>query len=223
MRQKTKNQWKLALLCYAVAAVMWLVAGAGFLVRDAVREQNGETPWKSYSLENLWGAEDMGESGIELWDNWQEERWFVTTYDDAKIYLYFPEGAYINNLVFTAKPLNRGQGETVLYYTIHPGAEADEKHKRWAMQPGQDEWYFDVGGKKVYTLRLDPATAGGVLWQFTGLEINRPVPWYSYFVPDGRWALVLLFAPLLLWALVGEGVAFVRPIITRRRFTRQHK
>ena len=64
---------------------------------------------------------------------------------------------------------------------------------------------FDLGGKTVSGLRIDPDSVGGVATLFTGVELNPPQFWLLLFVPNGGQRLLLLGLPASAapsWALV---------------------
>ena len=65
------------------------------------------------------------------------------------------------------------------------------------MQNGS--YRFDLGGRQVEEIRIDPDSVGGVITRFDGVQLNPQTPWYQAFVPTT--AGVLLFFILLLVAV----------------------
>ena len=96
-------------------------------------------------------------------------------------------------------------GSVALYYLLPGQTDYSETQKVFAhvVQPGVYE--FDLGGKTVSGLRIDPDSVGGVATLFTGVELNPPQFWLLRFVPNGGQWLLLLGLPACAaaaWALV---------------------
>lgn len=204
------------IICYALAAVIWLGTGAVRLAADGIRQAKGqiEPTWLT------WDAFDAIE-GQRMINGWEDHHNFVTTDADPQMHLNFENGQRLGYFVFRGMPLNKGGGEMVLYYTTRPGQAFSETQKLWASKAQNGDWYFDLGGKKVYSLRFDVGAEAGVIWHYGGILLNAPRRAASYFVPSvQQWAALLLF-PLLVWAILSELFAFIQPIVVRQRFKKR--
>lgn len=217
MSQKRKTKWLAALLCYAAALVIWLAVGGVRMGLDTLRQSNGTLAAQSLPMGSFTFT-----TGVRFDDNWRETGRMDTTDPDPQLILDFPEGRYVRSVLFDATALNRGPGNITLYYTTAPEEDFSDARQIWA-QPGlQGGWVFNLGGKTVYSLRLDPDSVGGVHWRVWDIVINPSHPVLTcYFLPTPLWAFLLLVLPALCWALIYEAVAFIQPILARRRFERR--
>lgn len=212
MKQKRRRRWPLLLAFYALALVVWLaVAGIGLLA-DNVRRANGTV------AEQVLGFADFEMENLALVED--HEEWLVSTNTDPQL-VYRPAGAlHVGRVEFTARALNVPPGEMTLYYTTREDESFTDAHRLWARRLPGGSWVFDLGGKRITALRLDPDTAGGVIWEVDGIVLNARKPTLSWFLPDALQAALLLCTPPLAWALVYEIVAFLSPIFARRRLSR---
>ena len=93
-------------------------------------------------------------------------------------------------------------GGVALYY-LKPGqTDYTEAQKVFARVTAPGVYTFDLGGKWVTGLRIDPDSVGGVPTLFTGIELNPARPWYLRFVPSSGWWLVLAFGPCIAAAFI---------------------
>lgn len=214
MRKSRGRAWLGLLLCYLVAVLVWFAIGLFSLARNGIMAGQGAWVQREYR----WLDDLSATDGIHVPDGYGELRRFAATDSDPKLLLDFPNGEYVTGLVFRAKALNRGSGAVNLYYSTRPDDEMSESRKLWARQLPDGSWYFDLGGRTVYALRLDPGTVAAAVWQMEGITLNPNVPLAAYFVPDWQEGLVLLLVPLLAWAVLREGIAFAAPVVARRRF-----
>ncbi|MDL2293699.1 hypothetical protein LJC60_03610 [Ruminococcaceae bacterium OttesenSCG-928-D13] len=221
LKQKPKRRGKLLALCYAAALLVWLALCGARLALDTAHIGSGELP----RLEL--GFADFQPSG--LFDGAERDLpgTIISTDPDSQLIYEQAGGFYATRVVFDAAPLNKGAGEIVLYYTTRPADSAgrpqdfSEARKVWARQDAAGRWVFDLDGRKVYRLRLDPDTTGGVVWRFNGVILNERVPVAFYFLPDLRQGVLLALLPLLFWAALCELLAFLQPLLARRRFERK--
>lgn len=210
--RKPKKRWKLLVLCYLAALLVWLVLCGLRLGRDTLAISEGTLAPTTLTMDDF---------VMEGFVYTQYENTFASTDPDPKL-IYTPEGgAYVTRFVFKARPLTRGAGETVLYYTTAPGEDFSDAKKLWARQDAAGNWYFDLHGKTVYSLRLDPDTMGGVFWKVDGFTLNAAIAPAAYFVPGVQAAALLLLAPLLAWAVISELAVFLHPLLARRRFEKR--
>ena len=213
MRRKTKRKWTMLWLCYGAVMLAWLLVCSGHLALDSWRKANGQMQRQALA------PSDFSEktSGIDFSDDWARDRYFTTTDADPQLHLAFNEGANVGRVVFGARAVNKPGGEMALYYNTKPGQDFSEARKLPAMQNANGGWVFDLQGRRVYALRLDPDSVGGVYWQVYDMVLNETKPPLAYYTPDALECLVLLFAPALLYAVLAQLVAFFQPALSRRR------
>lgn len=192
-----------AALCYLVAAVLYLGICLYGLVLNAVLVNGGQLARRQLFLQ------DFEQQSILQLENEGENQRFVSTDGDPALIYTRAEGFYAGRFVFRATPNHPG-GEMVLYYTTAPGQPFSEGQKLWARQTADGGWYFDLGGKKLYSLRLDTDTAGGVVWQVESMILGETRPALSYFIPGAQPLFLLLLLPGLGAALLLQGAALWR-------------
>ena len=212
MRRKTKRGWLLLSLCYALVLLVWLGLCGGRLVRDGISRSNGQLVRRELAPKDF-----AVQAGVAFSDNWAADPWFASTDPDPQLHLLFEGGARVGRFVFAGQALNKPGGEMALYYTTRPGQGFSEKNKLPARQNADGDWFFDLGGRRVYALRLDPDSVSGVHWQVRGMVLNEDKPAFAYFAPDALQAMVLLFGPALLWAALVQLAAFCQPALAKRR------
>ena len=118
--------------------------------------------------------------------------WYLSTDSDPRI--YWQGQGYIETAVLDAAH-RLPPGGVALYY-LKPGqTDYTEAQKVFARVTAPGVYTFDLGGKWVTGLRIDPDSVGGVPTLFTGIELNPARPWYLRFVPSAGWWLVLAFGP----------------------------
>lgn len=202
--------WFLVVVCYALALVVY-VGSAGFaLVRDTLRANRGTL----VQTQLLLG--DFAQSGIKPLEEDDGLQIFVTTDDDAQL-IYTPEQPFYAGIVkFIAVP-NKPTGAIVLYYTTSAGAGFSERNKMWARQNSSGEWYFNLGGRKVHSLRLDPDSLGGVEWQMEGVTVGGRQAPAEYFAPTPLRMFIMLLVPGLAAALLLELTALLAPLLRSKK------
>ncbi|MFV0413887.1 MAG: hypothetical protein ACK5L3_11600 [Oscillospiraceae bacterium] len=192
-----------ALLCYLAGALLYLCICLYGLVLNAVLVNGGQLARRQLFLQDF-----EQKSILQLEDEGANQRFVSTDGDPALIYTR-AEGFYAGRFVFRATPNHPG-GEMVLYYTTAPGQPFSEGQKLWARQTADGGWYFDLGGKKLYSLRLDTDTTGGVVWQVESIVLGEVRPVLSYFVPGAQPLFLLLLLPGFAAALCLQGAALWR-------------
>lgn len=208
MKKPSLTARQLFALCYAGALVFWLLR---CLLGSAVMlnyKMKGEMP--SVTLT----AEDLVLESFERYDSrewWtapdEREGWYLSTSNDP--HLFWQGQGYIEAVTLRAGHL-LPPGAVALYY-LEPGqTDYSEAQKVFAAVTGSGEYTFDLGGRWVTGLRIDPDSAGGVPTLFTGVELNPAAPWYLRFVPDGGQWLLLLGLPALAAAALTLGGRVLR-------------
>ncbi|MDL2325025.1 hypothetical protein LJC61_07780 [Ruminococcaceae bacterium OttesenSCG-928-A16] len=198
MKKKIWRPAVLVLLLYGVAVLLYVgTCLFGFMQVNSLAAK-GKLQTQPLTLQNF-----TQNSIIVLEDEAGKQR-FVSTDPDPQ--LIYATGAPFNvgRVTFTATPHKPG-GEIVLYYAQNENyAETgfSEKNKLWARQAPSGEWFFDLNGKQVTALRLDPDTTGGVVWVVNSIVLNAPKPTTAYFVPDAFAIFWLVAVPPFAAAVV---------------------
>lgn len=206
---------RLLVLSIAFVLVCYLAGCTFILLRDSSRIQNGILQQKTLVLE------DFTFESVQILESENGKQRFVSTdHDPQLIYTIDGQTPFAPGIVsFDAQP-HLPSGEMVLYYTTKAGQGFSDTRRVWAFQQSDGSWQFDLTGKLVYAIRLDPdSVQAGVVWQVNSITIGMQKPAISYYLPDARLWLVLLGAPWLVWAVVCEGFALL-DILLGNRFTK---
>lgn len=218
MRPRPKRKVRLLMLCYAAALLAWVLWGTVALVRANILRGNGSMPARP-----LQWAEAETATGLIETEGWDAESLWLLSFDNDPQVVWHLAGTRVQRLVFDATAVNSPAGEMVLYYTTRPDEPFSERNKLWAQQDGEGRYYFDLGGRRIERLRLDPDAAGGIIWQVRGITLNAAKPAFAYYRPDTLQMVALLLMPVLAWAFIGEAWAFVQPTLVKRRFESRWK
>lgn len=193
MRNKLLKPHVLLPLLYGLAVVVYLAVCLVRFAGVSGKTINAEMPYRPLMLE------DFALQSILRLDDENGRQRFVSTDPDPQMVYAAEQPFYAGRVSFSAAPHKPG-GEIVLYYATNADFEQtgfDEANKLWAKQATNGSWYFDLDGRQVYALRLDPDTAGGVVWTMDGgIWLNQPKPAAAYFVPDAFEVFWLLAGPL---------------------------
>ena len=194
---------QLLLVAYLLAAALWLAAG---FVGSAVMlnyKLRGEMPQRTVQPAELQTESFAPYSSNQWWTPPDDDpAWYLST--DSDPHIYWQGEGYIETVrLYAAHRLP--PGGVALYYLLPGQTDYSETQKVFAhvVQPGVYE--FDLGGKTVSGLRIDPDSVGGVATLFTGVELNPPQFWLLRFVPNGGQWLLLLGLPACAaaaWALM---------------------
>lgn len=191
------NLKKLIAGCYLAALFLWLAQGVGVLVQTAWYTGQGMAGERTITMD------DLGMISIKRYENEQDPDgvWYVSTDSDPQ---FFWEGdVWVRKIVLDIEHARPGNG-VELYYRLAGQAVYSARQTVYAERDAEDRFVFDLGGKLVSGLRIDPDSLGGIPTRFNALVIDPPQGWYTAFVPNaGQW-LLLLFLPLLFSALAAE-------------------
>ena len=210
-------------LCYAFAALAWL---AYCLLGSAVmlyHKSAGELPTKTLTAGELQFESFVNYNDLE----WQtapddDPNWYLSTDNDPQILWTSGDApVYIETVRLNAAH-RLPAGSVVLYY-LRPGqTDYSEAQKIVGAVSGEGQYTFDLGGKMVVGLRIDPDSVGGVPTNFTGITLNPTTLWFMRFVPGGGGWLLLLGLPALAAAVLAQlaaaltGAAF-KPLARKRQ------
>lgn len=192
---------KLLTICYGVAVILWAmlcVVHTALMLNYRLR---GEMPTLIYT------AQDLEYSSMGLWqhEGMQEPAagtaWYDTQDRDPQ---FFIQGTMYVETVRLHAQYVKPAGTVELYY-LRPGqTDYTERQKVYATMTAQNEYTFDLGGRVVSALRIDPDNQGANLILVENVHVNPVTPWYLRVVPSAGWCLVLLFAPPLAAALLAS-------------------
>ena len=178
-------------IAYGIAAIVWAM---GCVVHTAIAlnyRLRGQMPTLTLTDSDLvlTSYVPLPESG---------PGWLIST--DADPRLFWEGEAYVETVCLHAE-YQRPPGAIALYY-LRPGqTEYTERQKVFARMDGAGGYTFDLGGRRVSGLRIDPDSRGGVPTRLVDVQIDPPTPWYLHLLPGAGTCLLLLFVPPLAAAL----------------------
>lgn len=197
---------QLLLLAYLLAVVLWLVQG---LVGSAIMlnyKLKGEMPRQTVAPADLMTESFAPYSSNQWWTPPDDDpNWYLST--DSDPHICWQGQGYIETVRLYAGH-RLPPGGVALYYLLPGQTDYSETQKVYANVTDTGVYTFDLGGRWVTGLRIDPDSVGGVPTLFTGIELNPATPWYDRFLPSGGQWLVLLFAPALAAAAVALVLSF---------------
>ena len=192
---------QLLLLAYLLAAVLWLVRclGGGAVMLNY--KLQGKMPQRTLTPAELTTESFAPYSSNEWWTPPDDDpNWYLSTDNDPHI--YWQGQGYLETVRLDAAH-SLPPGGVALYYLLPGQTDYSEAQKVYAAVTGDGQYTFDLGGRWVTGLRIDPDSVGGVPTLFTGVELNPAAPWYTRCLPSGGQWLLLLFAPALAAAFAG--------------------
>lgn len=197
---------QLLLLAYLLAAVLWVVSrlvGCGVMLNYKLQ---GKMPQTHVDPADLVTESFAPYSSNEWWTPPDDDpAWYLST--DSDPHIYWQGQGYIETIALHAGH-HFPPGGVALYY-LRPGqTDYTEAQKVYATVTASGVYTFDLGGRYVTGLRIDPDEVGGVPTLFTGIDLNPAQPWYARFAPTAGWWLVLAFAPAVAAAFAGVGCSF---------------
>lgn len=191
---------QLLLLAYLLTIVLWLVRG---LVGSAVMinyKLKGEMPQQMVAPAELVTESFAPYSSNQWWTPPDDDpNWYLST--DSDPHIYWQGQGYLETVRLYAEH-QLPPGGVALYYLLPGQTDYTETQKVYANVTGTGEYTFDLGGRWVTGLRIDPDSVGGVPTLFHGIELNPATPWYDCFIPNGGQWLLLLFVPALAVAAI---------------------
>ena len=186
---------QLLLLAYLLAVVFWLVQGLLGSVVMLNYKLKGEMPRQTVAPADLTTESFAPYSSNEWWTPPDDNpNWYLST--DSDPHIYWQGQGYIETVRLYAGH-RLPPGGVALYYLLPGQTDYSETQKVYANVTDTGVYTFDLGGRWVTGLRIDPDSVGGVPTLFTGIELNPATPWYDRFLPSGGQWLVLLFVPAL--------------------------
>ena len=168
---------QLPVLAYLLAVVLWLVRG---FVGSAVMlnyKLRGEMPQQTVLPADLTTESFAPYSSNQWWTPPDDDPdWYLST--DSDPHIYWQGQGYIETVKLYAGH-RLPPGGVALYYLLPGQTDYSETQKVYATVTEAGEYTFDLGGRWVTGLRIDPDSVGGVPTLFGGIELNPPAPWYT--------------------------------------------
>lgn len=191
-----KSKKKMLVIAYAIGVAVWILFGVGQLIRSGYYQAKGLAEQQTLTWQQLTPV------SIKQLDNDSGEIWYVSTDSDPQ--LHWTGDVYLNQVELDIT--HTTPGLSVVLYWKEPGqTDFSEKQSVYAVQTGEGSYRFDLGGKHVSEIRIDPDSVGGVTTRFDGVVLNPQTPWYHAFAPTGTGILLFLVLPLVGAAVVLEG------------------
>lgn len=188
---------RLVAAAYLLALAAWLAHGAGALVQGAWYAHRGQAPSVVLAPQDLELSSLVPYEG----DDGPVEGCLVST--DSDPHLFWRHEAWVDTVTLDVGQ-NKPAGGVELYYLLPGQQEFTANQVVYPSRDAQGRYVFELGGKLVAGLRVDPDSVGGVVTQFRGMAVNPHHAWYRHFVPSAGQGLLLLALPLLAAALVAE-------------------
>lgn len=166
---RRENLWKtrplfrpqqLLLLAYLFALVLWLAQG---FVGSAVMlnyKLRGEMPQQTVAPAELTTESFAPYSSNQWWTPPDDDpNWYLST--DSDPHIYWQGQGYLETVRLYAGH-RLPPGGVALYYLLPGQTDYSEAQKVYATVTAVGEYTFDLGGKWVTGLRIDPDSVGGV-------------------------------------------------------------
>lgn len=106
---------------------------------------------------------------------------------------------------------------SVVLYWREPGqVDFSSRQSVYAVQTEPGKYRFDLGGRQVEEIRIDPDSIGGVITRFDGVRLNPDRPWYEAFKPTTTGVVLFAVLPLAAAACVWEVRAVLEPLSCKK-------
>ncbi len=197
---KHTKRWLAA--AYLAALALWLLAGIFQLAKGAWYDSQG------LRVRQTLGWEDLTAVSVQQVDTGQDGLWYVSTDSDPQ--LHWTGSAYLETVeldMYHATP-----GLSVVLYWREPGqTDFSSQNAVYAEKNGEGCYVFDLGGRRVEEIRIDPDSLGGVVTRFDGVVLNPERAWYTAFAPTAAGVLLFAVLPLVAVAALREVWAILEP------------
>ncbi len=191
------NPKRLLAAAYLAALALWLVQGAGALVQRAWYTGRGLAPSVCLTAEQL----ELYSLRPYVFDHEPVEGMWISSDSDPQI--HWNQYAWVDTVILDVRQ-ECPAGSVELYYKQPGQRDFDTRQVVYPKRDAQGRYVFELGGKWIDRLRVDPDSVGGVPTELRALQINPPGGWYRNFIPSAGQTLVLLVLPLVLSALLLE-------------------
>ena len=161
-------------LCYVICICGWLMSGFFTLGQDVAMKNAGVLAPFTISL----GGEEvtlvnMEPAGQNTWH---------TTNDDPQVHWQNPDGRAVRSLRMEAE-FTKSPREMCVYYTTKAGEDFSQEKRVFAQPQHDGSYLFSLPAGAITALRLDPCSEKNLDMTVTGIFLNEPVEFISYFNP----------------------------------------
>lgn len=183
-----RDDRRLVACCYIVFFSISLLSAFYGFAEDRLQRALGNVSTVQTDLEDFeWTDFEQREDGICI----------TLSLDPRLVLREVP--AYVRSVRVKATFLNKDPGEFCIFYKPRPGMEDfDANYRVWAHVEEDGSYTFTLPRGRIYGLRLDPGIYAGIEMEITGITLNPPRSFGSYFVPSRLWLLCQLVAPALI-------------------------
>lgn len=186
---------RLLLILYAAALLVWLLLGCVRLGCGAWYNKKGIKVQETLNLSQL------EQVGIRPFETEEPGEWYVSS--DADPQLILQKDLYLEKVILRMQRQKEGFA-AVLYFKKPGQQDYSEQQAVYANEKEPGVFEFDLKGKQVSEIRIDPDSVGGVITRFDGLELNPDAGFAWAFKPSWKGVLLFLTLPLFAAALVLE-------------------
>lgn len=203
---------------YLAVLALWVILGGVSLGKSAWYTHKGMKTETSLAWSDLTGV------GVQELEDQGEGDWYVSTDTDPQLHWSAPnpEGVYLETVELRMEQLTPGQA-VVLYWKAPGQTEFSAAQMVYAQKTADGAYRFDLGGRVVSELRLDPDSVGGVTTRFDGVTLNPAEGWYTAFVPSATGFVLGLLVPPVLVAVLWELWAVLEPAPFRATPRNSHR
>lgn len=185
-------------LCYAFCLAVWLLGSLGGLCADGLAKAGGDL----YQFE-------LAPGDFELVALEPQEGGALLTLDGDPQMIWRNEGAVTVRTLRMEAEFDRSPREMCLYYTTKEGEPFSVDKRVFAAQANDGSYVYTLPQKRITALRLDPCSPlenKPVEMVISGLHVNEPAAWWSYFAPGWAGLLSMILYP----GLAAAGISLVR-------------
>lgn len=198
---KMRPTARLLAAAYLAGVLIFLFAGVLRLGRGAYYESKG------LRAEEILGLSSFETISVKPLETDEPGEWYVST--DADPQLHLKRELYLDRAEL--RLFQKQEGFAAVLYWKEPGqtdfSQAQSVYGK-ETEPGCFE--FDLGGKHVSELRIDPDSAGGVITRMDGFALNPESPFKTAFRFGAKQLLMLLVLPLFAAAFWLEAKALFK-------------
>lgn len=208
----------LPVLCYLLAAAVWLAGAAFRFGADALGRAGGALAEQTlaasaFQLADLTPA-GAGENGAEV---------LVTSSADPQMILEPVAGAIEGSVVRTLRlycTFDTDPREMCLYYTTAAGQPYSQDRRVFPVQQADGSYLFTLPRGRIEALRLDPCSPDEnrtVTLAVQKIVLNTPVGAAGYFLPSWYQAFCLVLYPALAAAALSWLARVAHTLALRRK------
>lgn len=189
---------RLVAIAYLVGIAAFLLIGFGRLAKGAYYEHKG------LRVHETLGFADLESLSMKPFETDETGEWYVSTDSDPQFHL--KKEMYLEKVELNL--LQKQEGFAAVLYWKEPGqADFSEVQSVYAKETEPGHFVFDLKGKRVSEIRVDPDSAGGVVTRMDGLVLNPESGFWEAFHLGAKQLLMLLVLPLFAAAFWLEGKA----------------